>query len=100
MIRLILELLRIVLIFGILGSFAWSLVSNLYTWNDRVFQFQWLAALGIYVLLFIFYRNKWQFTGWYRGRGREMLPRNVTVWLSVVSAVLMAAPFLLSLFLS
>ncbi|MCP3028911.1 hypothetical protein [Halobacillus sp. A5] len=63
--RIVLELLRIILVFGLLGGFLWVLVKDMYTWNIVTIQYQWLAGIGIYIILFILYRNVWQFRGWY-----------------------------------
>ncbi|MED4908104.1 hypothetical protein P9761_07680 [Brevibacillus centrosporus] len=55
----------------------------------------YLIGIAIFLWLFVMYRNKWQFTGWYKGKGREKLPRQISLALLVFSLVLVIlAPFL------
>lgn len=69
--RTILELLRIILIFGVLGAIGWKVIENIYTINEPTESYSWLGAVAILVLLFVLYRNKLQFSGWYKGEGRK-----------------------------
>jgi len=94
--RVALELHRIIAIFGLLGALGWIVIENIYTVNETVKNYSWLAALAILILLFVLYRNKLQFSGWYKGKGRKKLPRKVSVMLISLSVILMITPFLLS----
>ena len=74
--RVLLELMRIILIFGIAGSIISNIVNGIYI-NIGVNpnQYGWLGSIAILILLFVWYRNKLQFSGWYSGKGKEKLPK-------------------------
>ncbi|WP_245917386.1 hypothetical protein [Bacillus canaveralius] len=73
--KILLELLRIVFIFFILGGIMTELLINVYASTGiNVDDYNWMGVLGILILLFVLYRNRWQFSGWYSGNGREKLP--------------------------
>lgn len=91
----ILELVRIILILGILGALGWALIGNLYTTSEAVASFSWLAAIGILILLFVLYRNRLQFSGWYKGKRRQKLPKAATVSLIISAILLFILPFVL-----
>ncbi|ASK64180.1 hypothetical protein CFK37_19515 [Virgibacillus phasianinus] len=92
----LLELLRIIVIFGLLGALCWVVIGNIYTINETTETYSWLGALAILVLLFVLYRNKFQFSGWYKGEGRKKLPKKVSVILISISVILIISPFVLS----
>ncbi|GIO25236.1 hypothetical protein [Oceanobacillus sp. J11TS1] len=96
--RVILELLRIVLIFGILGAVGWGIVGNIYTINEETEMYSWLGVIAILLLLFVLYRNKLQFSGWYKGKAK--LPKTVSKILILSSVLLFISPFLLGFLLS
>ncbi|MFG6149723.1 hypothetical protein [Halobacillus sp. B23F22_1] len=98
--RVMLELIRIILIFGLLGSFFMYFLTELYALNAVTSKYQWISGLGVYVYLFVLYRNRWQFSGWYQGKGRKKLPQGVTFGLIWCAALLVVSPFLLRLFVS
>ena len=58
--RVLFELIRIILIFGLLGGFFSFVLSYFYK-SLGVTQYEWLGFLAILLLLFVTYRNKWQF---------------------------------------
>ncbi|MYL60267.1 hypothetical protein [Virgibacillus halodenitrificans] len=91
--RVLLELFRIILIFGLLGGLIWEIIGNVYILNEATELYGWMAGLAIYVLLFIFYRNKFQFSGWYKGKGREKLSRTATGILLACAGILFLLPF-------
>jgi len=93
--RTLLELVRIIAIFGLLGALGWIIIGNIYTVNNAIESYSGLGALAILVLLFVLYRNKLQFSGWYKGKGRQKLPRKVSNALIFVSVLLMISPFVL-----
>ncbi|WP_230130167.1 hypothetical protein [Bacillus sp. CECT 9360] len=81
MFRVILELIRIILLFFILGSLMGALAKFIYAGlgiNVDNTNGGWLAGLAIIILVFILYRNKLQFSGFYKGEGREKLPKIVS----------------------
>ena len=97
MIRVILELFRIMAIFLILGAVLGGLVSLIYASigvNVDNTNGGWLVGFAIIILLFVLYRNKLQFSGWYKGEGREKLPKIVSRMLIFGSiSLLLLAPF-------
>lgn len=93
--RTLLELIRIVIIFTILGIVGWLILGNIYTSNQATESYSWLGAIGLLLLIFVLYRNKLQFSGWYKGESKEKLPRNVMLTLVLASLLLIIAPFVL-----
>lgn len=92
-----LELLRIILLFGILGGILGTLLENVYSLFDlNTEPFEWLGHIAIMLLVFVFYRNKLQFSGWYKGKGREKLPARTTCSLFLVSDLLLVLMPILS----
>ncbi|HLR51911.1 MAG TPA: hypothetical protein VK072_03450 [Candidatus Avamphibacillus sp.] len=98
--RTLLELLRIIFIFGLLGGVSWAMIENIYTVNEATESYSWLGAIAILILLFVLYRNKFQFSGWYKGKDKNKLSKNVSSSLIIISAVLVVSPFILSSLLS
>ncbi|WP_391559175.1 hypothetical protein [Robertmurraya sp.] len=94
--RVLLELVRIILLFGFLGSLLGMLFTFIYEFlGVNIANKEWMVSLSIFILLFVLYRNRWQFSGWYKGKGREKLPKKVTnVLVSGVSLLLILVPFL------
>lgn len=98
--RTLLELLRILFIFAILGGLSWAIIGNLYTIDEVTERYQWLGSIGILLLIFLLYRNKLQFFGWFKGKGREPLPKAVSLILIWISFLLLVSPLILSLILN
>jgi hypothetical protein len=94
--RILLELLRILFIFLILGSLGTVILINLYKMNGLRETYFWLGSTGILLMIFVLYRNKFQFFGWYEGKGREKLSKFATLSLSILSIFFILVPFLLS----
>lgn len=94
--RTVFELLRIIIIFGLLGALGWAIIENTYTINETTESYSWLGALSILILLFVLYRNKLQFSGWYKGKSRKKLPKKISIILISISAILFISPFVLS----
>ena len=97
---MLLELLRIIIIFMILGGLGWGIIGNIYTINEATESYSWLGAIAILLLLFVLYRNKLQFSGWYKGEGRVKLPKSVFLTLILSSILLILLPFVLGALLS
>ena len=93
--RVLLELIRIILIFGIAGTIISSIVNGIYI-NIGVNQYGWLGSIAILLLLFVWYRNKLQFSGWYSGKGKEKLPKIASQILILCSVFLLCTPPVLS----
>jgi len=92
-----LELLRIILIFLISGEFFSTVLSRIYK-SMGVSQFEWFGGLAVLVLLFVTYRNKWQFKGWYKGEGKVILSQKTTKLLISFSVLLLILPPLIHYF--
>ncbi|MFF2457929.1 hypothetical protein [Peribacillus simplex] len=93
--RVLLELIRIILIFGIAGTIISTIVNGIYT-NIGVNQYGWQGSIAILLLLFVWYRNKLQFSGWYSGKGKEKLPKIASQILILCSVFLLCTPPVLS----
>ena len=93
--RTFLELLRIIFILGILGALGWGIIGSIYTNNEATESYSWLGAIAILLLIFVLYRNKLQFSGWYKGEGKVKLPKSLTVILILSSIFLIVLPFVL-----
>ncbi len=90
----LLEMLRIVLLMMLLGAGLAALLHQVYVLLGFDSVNGWLLGIAIYLWLFILYRNRWQFGGWYKGKGGEKLPRMLTIVLIVCSIFLaVLAPF-------
>ena len=96
--RLTLELLRITVFLGVLGILGWTLLINVYPTDELTQKYAWLGGLALFILLFILYRNKIQFSGWYTGEKRKKLSKNVSRTLILLSIILIITPFILSAF--
>ncbi|MGE7765041.1 hypothetical protein [Peribacillus sp. NPDC096540] len=96
--RVILELVRILLIFGLGGAIISTVLIAIYkSIGVNMDQYGWLGSVAILILLFVWYRNKLQFSGWYTGKGKEKLPKKVSQVLILCSLLLLVSPPLLSL---
>ncbi|MFE0503287.1 hypothetical protein ACWF7H_01215 [Peribacillus butanolivorans] len=96
--RVILELIRILLILGLGGAIISTVLIAIYTSiGVNIDQYGWLGSIAILILLFVWYRNKLQFSGWYTGNGKEKLPKRVSQALILCSLLLLVSPPLLSL---
>lgn len=89
--RVILELLRILLIFFLSGAFFSTRLSILYK-SMGVSEYMWLGAVAVLILLFLIYRNRWQFSGWYKGEERTKLSQKTTKLLIAISVLLLILP--------
>lgn len=97
--RLFLEVLRIILIFFISGSF-YSMVLSIVYKSMGVSRFEWLGAVAVLVILFVIYRNRWQFKGWYKGEEKAVLSQKTTRLLLSFSALLLILPPLIRYFIA
>lgn len=90
----LLELVRIVVLMVLIGAALSALMRQIYVYLGFDAVNGWLLGVAIYLVLFVMYRNKWQFSGWYKGKGREKLPRRFTIGLILCSVILaVTAPF-------
>ncbi|PET58412.1 hypothetical protein CN514_14865 [Bacillus sp. AFS001701] len=95
--KVLLELIRIVFIFLLLGLILSTLLRNLYlSIGVNLDKFGWMGPVAIFSLLFVLYRNKLQFSGWYTGKTRVKLSKKVTTFLVSVSVLLIISLPILS----
>lgn len=97
--KVLLELIRIVFIFVFFGGILSAFINYVYLkLGINTEMYGWIGFLAIIILLFELYRNKFQFSGWYTGKGREKLPRKVSILLISISILLLVLPPILSFF--
>jgi hypothetical protein len=98
MAKVLLEVFRIIAIFFVLGSLMGGLMKLMYASlgiNVDNTTGAWLVGSSIIILLFVLYRNKLQFSGFYTSEGSVKLTRNVSISLVLCSVLmLILAPLL------
>ncbi|WP_409340696.1 hypothetical protein [Paenibacillus sp. MBLB4367] len=90
--RYMLELLRIlvlVMVLGILFSVLQNAAYSIAGFPIDRNEYAWLARVAILVLIYVLYRNRLQFSGWYKGAGMQKLSKPVTFSLLCISLLLM-----------
>ncbi|WP_419958867.1 hypothetical protein [Psychrobacillus sp. BM2] len=98
--RTLLELIRIIVLFAIVGSALGYFINYFYLeMGLETEKYGLIVFIAIFILFFVLYRNKLQFSGWYKGKGREKLPRIVSQILILSSAILLLLPPILNLLL-
>lgn len=88
-----LEILRIIFIIVLLGALLSSGLVKIYS-ALNVEKYRWLGFISIYLLIFVLYRNKLQFRGWYKSKNNKKLSKTLTTLLLVISALLISIPIL------
>jgi len=77
--RVLFELIRIIFIFAFVGGLLGYIFEQVYLEiGIDTEKYGWMGFLAIFILIFVLYRNKLQFSGWYKGEGREKLPKIVS----------------------
>ncbi|KAB2335355.1 hypothetical protein [Bacillus mesophilum] len=91
--RVLFELIRIIFIFAIVGGLLGNFFGRVYLEiGIDTEKYGWMGFLAIFILFFVLYRNKLQFSGWYKGEGREKLPKIVSRILIFSSIILILLP--------
>jgi hypothetical protein len=91
--RVLLELLRIIFIFAFLGMLLGVIPHAIYsTIGMDTEKYGWSYMLGVFIVIFVLYRNKLQFSGWYNGKGREKLPKVLSKTLIISAIILLLSP--------
>jgi len=93
--KIFLELIRIIILFSIIGCVMWGGARLMYTSFDINVDGSyagWLGGIAIYSLLFVLYRNKLQFSGFYDGRYRQKLSPTTTTIFITISVFLLILP--------
>lgn len=88
--RVLFELARIVFICLFLGAVGFLLVDQLY--RNFPTALDWFGTIGIFLLIFLLYRNKLQFTGWYRSKKQTALKKEITLTISILGVVSVLFP--------
>ena len=98
MFRVLLELIRVTAIFIILGLLMGTLIKFIYSSLGINIEDTYgglMVSLSILIIIFVLYRNKLQFTGFYKGEKRVKLPIAVSVFLVSCSVLMLIfAPLL------
>ncbi len=96
--RFILELLRIIILLLLVGGLLGFLEKSIYIslgLNVNNNPYMYLIGIANLILIFVVYRNKWQFSGWYKGQQKRKLPKQVTILLiTIACTLLIITPFL------
>ncbi|WP_233732682.1 hypothetical protein ACM1TL_05525 [Lysinibacillus capsici] len=93
--KIFLELIRIIILFSIIGCVMWGGARLMYTSfgiNVDGSYAGWLGGIAIYSLLFVLYRNKLQFSGFYNGPYRQKLSPTTTTIFITISVFLLILP--------
>lgn len=98
--KVLLELLRIAIIFFLLGSLGAMLLTSIYSSDTIASQYTWLGIIALIITTFVVYRNKLQFSGWFQSEKSEKLPKRFSNILLSIAAILFISPFLISMFIS
>jgi hypothetical protein len=98
--RVLLELIRIIVLFIIFGGIIGFLLENLYSAiGTDTNKYGWMVFIAIFSMFFVLYTNKLQFTGWYKGKGGERLSKKVSKIFTFSIVILFLLPPILSFLL-
>lgn len=100
MVSVILELIRIIVLFLLLGAIGGLFVESIYTSFSTEPKYFWLGYIGILILIVVLYRNKLQFSGWYKGKGMKKLPKILSQMFIFSSIILLLLPPIISFIMS
>lgn len=95
--RFILEMIRILAIFTLLGALSIGILQAIYEKLHVTINTHngWLIGVSMFLLLLVLYRNKMQFSGWYNGKKMDKLSKKTTRLLVILSCfLLILVPFL------
>lgn len=90
--RFFLEIIRIVVLLIVVGGFLGWVENNIYLslgMNIDNSPYMWLISIANLLFLFVLYRNRWQFSGWYKGQQNRKLPKKATFLLLSFSCLLL-----------
>ncbi|WP_150915865.1 hypothetical protein [Robertmurraya sp. DFI.2.37] len=93
----LLEIIRIIFIMAFLGTLLGLVLSSFYSsFNIETEKYGWIGGVSILIVIFILYRNKLQFSGWYKSKNNKKLSKSSFTLLSIFSILLVLLPVLLS----
>ena len=91
--RTLLELVRIfIILFIVIGVSSYFFNTIYLEMGINIEEYGLFVFSASFILFFVLYRNKLQFSGWYKGKGRDKLPRKVSQILIFSSIVLLLFP--------
>lgn len=96
MMKFALEFLRILVIVFIIGAVGMSIIVYVYQLYGISENYYWMSGIAVLLLLFVLYRNKWQFLGWYQAEKDEKLTIPISIVLVSSSILLIVLPFILT----
>lgn len=100
-VRFLLELGRIIALFFVIGGILSVLLKEVYiAFGTDTNRYVWIGYVAILILLTVQYRNKLQFSGWYKGKGGKRLPKIVTQIFVFGASILLFLPPILSYVMS
>ncbi|SER90536.1 hypothetical protein [Salisediminibacterium halotolerans] len=95
-VKLLLELLRITVIFIGIGGVLWyGVLIHVYALDAQAQHYQWVGGLGIYIVIYVLYKNKLQYSGWVKREPSEQLGSSATVFFLAGGLLLIAMPYLI-----
>lgn len=95
--RILLELIRVIVIFVLFGVISSYLLNKFYlSLNLSLSNIGNICvSVSLLILLFILYRNKWQFSGFYQGAQSRKLSRIVNrLLICSIIVLFIVAPFI------
>ena len=100
--RGILEIARVIFLFIIFYLITGNIFAYIYKKLGTGYSVAngFMLIISIFILFLVIYRNKLQFSGWYKGKGREKLSKKATKWLISSATFLFLVPPILSFLLN
>lgn len=95
-VKILLELIRILVIFLLIGSMGGLFLESIYISIGTNPKYFWLGYIAILILIFVLYRNKLQFSGWYKQKEMKRLPKAISNTLIISAGILLLLPPILS----
>ncbi|MFD4929508.1 hypothetical protein ACFWMS_11300 [Peribacillus butanolivorans] len=92
MLRVILELFRIITIILVIGMVMGFIINSIYAIfgiNVENTTDGWIVAMGIFPLLYVLYKNRLQFSGFYKNGGQVKLSNRATTILLCTSVLML-----------
>jgi len=96
--RLLLEFIRMFFLLIIFYLISGNIVVYIYKKLGVEFSITYgiMMVISLLIIFTILYRNKWQFSGWYKGDIKDKLSKTLTKWLISIALLLLLLPPLLS----
>lgn len=92
MLRVILELFRIVTIIFVIGMILGFIINSIYAIFGITVETTtggWMVGLAIFPLLYVLYKNRLQFSGFYKNGGQVKLSKRTTTILLCISVLML-----------